>query len=85
MRNHFLFDVGSDNILIHEQAFHKCGAGAAERIEDGVDVFTGEVDHDLGQFWWQHAYLGIAAGFVEVAFGIGVDVLHGYAFADEEA
>lgn len=38
---------------------------------------TGEIDHDLGEFWREHAQFGVAGGAVVVAVAVGLKVLEG--------
>lgn len=45
----------------------------------------GEIDHNLGKFWWEHADEGVAFWPLLVAFGVGGDVLCTNAFADDNS
>ena len=43
-------------------------------------AWFGEVDHDLGEFWWEHAHAWVAERFFVVAAAVCVDVLDGERF-----
>ncbi len=59
-------------------------ASATEGVENaGVWGGVGEVDHDLGQFWRQHADEGVTLWSFLVAFGVGGDVLGAGALSDD--
>ena len=75
--DHLFGKIGAVDLVTHKGSLLKNDAGATEWIEEtaGFGAASGEVDKNLGKFWWKHTDESVTGRASLVAFGIGGDIL----------
>ena len=95
--DHFGVEVRSANGKTANKRFLENRAGATEGVEDtkrvagcvlSTKISRGrncQIEHDLGEFWREHADKCVAFGLAAVAASVGGDVLNATALGDDDA
>lgn len=75
--DHLFGKIGAVDLVAHKGSLLKNDAGATEWIEEtaGFGAASGEVDKNLGKFWWKHTDESVTGRASLVALSVGSDVL----------